>query len=215
MMFLPPSHRSRRSGMSVTELLVALALVMVLALLVSSVFYRATQRSRTAACLQVMRNWVGLVNTYVAEHGAYPPTISTEPGNHYWYTLITTYQKDRSDLACPQPREGKLEPIAYNIYFGWALANVDPSTVKYKKVRPAMVQQPGSTFLFADGNALKQPDGSGWAFVRKIRTSYKFNKHNGGSNWVFADGHGEWLTEAEATERGGAGGDAYPFVRPF
>lgn len=207
-------HRWCR-GFSLMEVLVVMALLALLALLLVPALSQARERSMTAKCLMQMRHWANTIHLYAAEHGAYPPAVMADASAHYWYTTVSGYQKDRQDIYCPEKKGEKSDTITYNMYLGWARANVDSMTQPYKRVSPLMVAQPSKTAMFTDGSASPLSDGTGWAIYRKVRSEYNHAKHNGGANWVFCDGHGEWLSREKALELGGQKGDAFPFVRPF
>lgn len=205
----------RCQALSLTELLVTMAVMALISALLLPVLHHVRERGKTAQCLMQLRQWGSIIQAYAAEQRAYPAAVTAGSEATPWYTTVTSYVKNRRDIYCPQKKNGRSEYFSYNIYLGWARANVDTTTKPYLKVMPVMVRQPSATGMLTDGSADKQSDGTGTYIYRKVRKIYNHDKHHGGANWIFCDGHGEWITKERALELGGSPGDGFPFVRPF
>lgn len=204
--------------MTMIELLITISILVVLIALTLPTVSHFAERSKTAQCLMKMRQWSGLIGAYVADQGAYPAYASNDsPDAVIWFAAVTSYQPVRDDVYCPQRKDDRNQCYAYNIYMGWERDNVDPSSLPYQRVTPVMVRTPASTAILTDGgsSADLQSDGTGTFIYRNIRNAYNHDKHQGGANWLFCDGHAEWISKKRAIDLGGVGGNAVPFVRPF
>lgn len=205
--------------MTLVELLVTIGIVAILVAIILPTTFHFMERSKTAQCLMKMKQWNDLIGSYTADQGAYPAYASNDsPDAVIWFVALTSYKPVRDDIFCPQQKDGRNQCFAYNIYMGWERDNVDVSTKPYERVTPLMVSKPASTAILTDGGsgADQESDGTGTFIYYNIRKSSNIHsKHQGGANWLFCDGHAEWMTKERAIELGGPAGNAVPFVRPF
>jgi len=126
------------------------------------------------------------------------------------------------------------EWIAYNIFLGFANAN-DPSGPwgEYYRVKLTKVERHDQTFMFTDGHRYSanhpgQPNSNvrgdyilAVTDIMNVVGRANLNKHEKGSNYLFVDGHVEFISPEDASFRAKQGqtgtnnGQSEPFVLPF
>ncbi len=176
-------------------------------------FAKAREKARQNSCLSNQKQMSVALMQYTQDYDEILPfAYCINPYVHYW-NLIYPYTKNSQIYKCPSDPDPWIGlpnnvPLSYicNYNFHPPGDNL-PAT---QAVALAAVQQPASKFTQAenaDGSATNlQPDcqyaygtngssvSSGynpWARVSRER-------HNGGSNYSFMDGHAKWLARNEA-----------------
>ncbi|NIM06115.1 MAG: DUF1559 domain-containing protein [Armatimonadetes bacterium] len=124
---------SRRKGFTLTELLVIIAIMVILAAVLFPVFSRARAKARQTTCLNNLKQLALGVMMYASSWDGGAPSVEHPwaafsggawPRNEYvlWSVLIDPYVRDRSSYACPSRPDWCLagawnlvEPCAYGV----------------------------------------------------------------------------------------------------
>jgi len=196
------------------ELLVVIAIIGILAGMLLPALNRARQKANAANCLGNMHQWGLALNMYNDDwHEYYPYVGSTagvcDPDNVWaWYNVLPPYigQKTLCQLynatpptppiprgpksiwMCPSVTNINVTPTTGSPYFAYALSVcTHKSTETHTIFRRDRMQSPANTITFCEGEEDNYSETTG-AFTPAI--------HFGGANFVFGDGHAEWLLEA-------------------
>ena len=199
-----------KNGSTLTQ---ALVLLPVLALLVTVLFAfsgDAKQQLQAAACLNNMHQWSLGFMMYADDYKDYFPYggdnfgVCDPADNWAWYNIIPPYlgQRTLCDLylsgtpptprmkgiwMCPSATNLTVQPTDSNPFFMYAI-NVctHQSGVTHNIFRRNRMTSPTNTFLFCE-----EPEDP---FSEASGRYDTVTRHFGGSNFVFGDGHADWLT---------------------
>jgi prepilin-type processing-associated H-X9-DG protein/prepilin-type N-terminal cleavage/methylation domain-containing protein len=199
-----------KQGFGLVELLVVIGIVAVMMALLFPSVIKMKERALNVKCIQNLKNIGASLSVYLAEHGCYPGA-NTESGLT-WYEALNDYMKDSrvSDASmisdafrCPARgySDGAIVGYAYNyVGFGYdktAIGGELPPEVwfarLYWKLRPASVENPAKKLVI--GDSFEQGAGGGpSAMFFYQNSSLQATRHNGGGNYLWADGHVENIT---------------------
>lgn len=180
------SHsRSIRSGFTIIELLVAVAMLLVMASLVFVAGSRAMAGAKEQRNLSQLRNLGGVVMAYAAEYGHFPPgwdpnytSSGRGPTKMQWQTARDRYPDIlNAFMESSQPTDFFLSPSADSKLpedLSWQPINYigHPGLIWHKGDRkalsgvgtppfmPGVVKRPSEVFLFTDGVSKKEGDPS-------------------------------------------------------
>jgi prepilin-type N-terminal cleavage/methylation domain-containing protein/prepilin-type processing-associated H-X9-DG protein len=191
------------NGFTFPELLVVIAIGGVLGLTLLSSLNTAKETVNAAVCLGNMHQW-GLAfsmyceewNDYIPPEGVSSPAIALPYG---WYTvlppylntpsLITLYAQGKpptpmtkSIYSCPSTTNYPANPLDTEPFYMYGMNNrMDPNGVSQFKRSQCI--KPSETLMFCEN------EGS----FSSTNGKYCPARHSGGSNFVFVDGHANWL----------------------
>lgn len=219
----------RSGGFALAEMLVAVVLIGVVLAFMFPVFQNATERSKATKCMGNLRQIGGLLGSYLADHGHYPGAFveMNAAGNvtQRWFQVLRSYSDSSyaqssmevpKVMQCPsrKPATG-VKALGYGYNFeGFGHAPEDGKgnwdvkgkeyMRKYWHLRPGMVEEPGQKLVI--GDSLDDSDTSDITprvifIYRAISSPYHASRHNKGGNYLFADGHVEWLHVDELGRR--------------
>ena len=219
----------RTRGVTLVELLVVVALMMVVLALLFPGFQKTGERARSAKCAANLQQIGALLNCYLADKGYYPGAYVelNEAGNvtQRWFQVLRSYSDPHIPkssmevpkvMQCPsrKPANGvKALGYGYNFRgFGHTPDNGKGNwdqpgksyMRKYWQVRPSMVEEPSRKLVI--GDSLDDDDKTDITtrvifIYRAISSPYHARRHSGGGNYLFADGHVEWLHVDELGRR--------------
>ncbi len=198
----------RVRGFTLIELLVVIAIIAILAAILFPVFARAREKARQTSCLSNVKQ-IGLgVMMYAQDYDekynfAYciNPTMT-------WPNLLMPYVKNNQLFTCPSdPDEWSIGGGLYLSYIPNYRMFPPGDTATPTPTKMAQLTKPSQTIAIAenaDGSTSNlQPDcqyawgtngsSASSGYNRWARVSLE--RHNGGSNYIFADGHAKWMTK--------------------
>ena len=196
----------RRKGFTLIELLVVIAIIAILAAILFPVFARAREKARQTSCLSNQKQlglaWSMYVQDYSENVPPYAIRLVDDDGVGYgwgprWYELIEPYVMNEQIFACPSDG-GAIRSYAYNGYFlvnsQWIMGFAAP----YAAQTLADIERPSEMIVLGESQQnqffLYLPSHMN---VDTLNWRFTFNRHNGGCNYSFADGHAKWLPEGE------------------
>lgn len=214
-------HSSRRA-FTLTELLVAVPVAALLGTMLLAVSNDATQQLKAAACLNNMRQWGLGFMLYANDYNDYFPYdgVSGSPcaaanTNAAWFNVVPPYigqqplcslyvhgtpptPLTKSVWSCPSSTNITVQPSMGNAYFMYAM-NVGWHQENHTQVgfRRNRMTSPTNTILFCE-----EPEDN---FGETSGEYDTVTRHFGGSNFVFGDGHAEWVAFQNFCRLGNAG----------
>jgi prepilin-type processing-associated H-X9-DG protein len=211
-----------KGAFTLTELLVIVPVAALLGTMLLAVSNDATQQLKAASCLNNMRQWgLGFMlyandyNDYFPYDGDYNSPPCTLPNTNAWFNVIPPYigQKRLCDLytagtpptpltksvwSCPSATNITVQPTLNNAYFMYSI-----STCLHYELntnlgfRRNRATSPPVTILFCEEPEDQFPETNGQYDTVK--------RHFGGSNFVFWDGHADWIAFTNFCRSGNAG----------
>ena len=186
---------SRRHGFTLIELLVVIAIIAILAAILFPVFAKAREKARQTTCLSNLKQ-IGTAilmyaqdydETYPIEYSMDAPDTSQIPLT--WPNRVMPYIKNTQLFKCPS--DGRtphadfagcrtiLESYAWNYRFGRETnCGYAAATLSL-----AEVEAPAQCTVLWDDSA---------DCARSFDVDVLGGRHNGGDNFMFADGHAKW-----------------------
>jgi prepilin-type N-terminal cleavage/methylation domain-containing protein/prepilin-type processing-associated H-X9-DG protein len=194
---MQPSHR-HRSGFTLIELLVVIAIIAILAAILFPVFSRAREAARSSSCSSNLKQ-LGVASVmYLQDYDQRFMPGGQNPGITP-LDRLTPYIKNRDLWICPSETNATVRAktdVRYVSYmFNNQLAGDPDSTVtRTGEMVIAHDADPGE-LGWTEGNTWDSGATTDWPHLRANGTganSYLlpwFQRHNGGFNALFYDGH--------------------------
>lgn len=190
---------NKKSGFTLIEMLVVIAIIAILAAILFPVFGRAREKARTASCASNLKQ-IGLaVLMYSQDYDETLPmvwlddngTAGYQSGDSTWAELIRPYVKNDQIYRCPSASgDDKTQTYHYavnNAYYGTG----DSYSPPIGQSEPAIAGDPSRTYLALDRKAgvLATPQ-IAWEDVSGRWGIGNFtDRHNNGLNILYCDGH--------------------------
>ncbi len=181
-----------RRGFTLIELLVVIAIIAILAAILFPVFAKAREKARQSACLSNVKQITLAMLMYAQDYDEIVPRCSQWvpgwPGYVYkWPQLIYPYTSNVQIMSCPSSGTanyvnlGKMKRPDHLIYVADTLRH--RSTDTFGPVGGGTFYKPAFNNYC---NNVDQTNGIYWSGIAAER-------HNGGCNYGFFDGHAKWL----------------------
>lgn len=196
-------------GFTLIELLVVIAIIAILAAILFPVFAQARDKARATACLSNLKQLGTAAVMYAQDYDEmYVPHCHRDLSNlsqhpsAYWFELLQPYVKNQQVLICPSHRGATggngvvgsygyicdgftLDPTNVN-YTGTPVGGYGSLTQIYNPTQMIMIGESQSATcrvcpLYHNHGAPTAPP------VWPVQL-----RHQGGSNYVFFDGHAKW-----------------------
>jgi prepilin-type N-terminal cleavage/methylation domain-containing protein/prepilin-type processing-associated H-X9-DG protein len=189
---------SGRKGFTLIELLVVIAIIAILAAILFPVFARAREKARQTSCLSNAKQ-IGLAcSMYFQDYDeALLHYRHEEPGNTsiYWWHIVDPYIKNSQIWVCPS-HKSSAHGYGWNYrYLGWPGRG---GTHSNAAAFLGEVTHPAETFMVGETRrsvVIYPPESQSWVDNYVDRNAH--DRHNGGANYAYVDGHAKWLTSSE------------------
>lgn len=183
-----------RRGFTLIELLVVIAIIAILAAILFPVFARAREKARQSSCLSNMKQLMTAFLMYTQDYDETTPLNMTYvPVSCRWFNTLQPYVMNDQLLICPSEPD---VACSYSQPYGWGYFHLrNPSSSAYGGGVPlAKIVHPAEVMAFGEAagrnaHGCFNIDG---AYTYDI---VDFDRHNGGMNAGFVDGHTKWLSE--------------------
>ncbi|SRR6266480_2967152 len=208
-------------GFTVTELLVSLSVISILSGLLFPGLCRAKAQSRSVSCKNNLRQ-IGLALTmYVGDFHRYPTSAQWGGAAFPWYVnqKILPYAGDKDRIFFCPAKEINYQAFSrfsygYNTHGSGHLdgPNLGLGTVRFGPISESQITAPSELIAAGDSGRGAMSD---WllnpnrAFDREedspLGTWLPADRHQGGANILFSDGHVEYAAQARWIERSAEG----------
>ncbi|MBC7288020.1 MAG: DUF1559 domain-containing protein [Armatimonadetes bacterium] len=205
-----------RHGFTLIELLVVIAIIAILAAILFPVFARAREKARQASCSSNLKQIALAAQMYVQDYDEmFPPGLSIihDPSGDYYVTamyLLTPYHRNWQIPRCPSDPQGSNdftssapspwpfgEPTRLSYHGNKMVFRIPwyPNTVPGGGLPLTLSQitKPSQTVLLYDSvwywNGASAPHSSHLNYPHDEVS----DRHNGGANCAFVDGHVKWM----------------------
>ena len=199
-----------RRGFTLIELLVVIAIIAILAAILFPVFAKAREKARQTSCLSNLKQLGTSVMMYVQDYDEmYPLDLSTFgpsqiPGT--WPNRVMPYVKNTQLFKCPSDGRAPyadfagcrtiLESYCWNAFFGretncgYTAATLSLGAVIAPSQCAMLWDDSGDWDVAAYGGKFNTIDSADCA--QSFDGAVLAGRHNGGDNFMFADGHAKW-----------------------
>lgn len=207
----------RSRGFSLIEILVSIVVITILAMILVPATNYAREAARTTACASNLRMIGTGIALYASDHaGVLVPAAQhvTLPNERigYWYEALEPYLIPNAGASrlrlrpdwqlCPSKHhvEQTVETVGYGWNYGsfghyerlvGSLTELDKNASR----RLEDVSHPADTIIAGDSKDIVEGQRDADAFENRYlyRNRLHASRHNGGGNYLFVDGHVEWL----------------------
>jgi prepilin-type N-terminal cleavage/methylation domain-containing protein/prepilin-type processing-associated H-X9-DG protein len=181
--------KMKRRGFTLVELLTVLAIAAVLAAILLAVFSRVREKGRRATCQSNLKQMNLALRQYASDHDSF------DVGQYNWQEALSPYIKNNQIYECPtESREENSTMTGMDTdYFYFAAFNVFKSG-KYVGVNEAAHSNVDDSQLLTFADSAFGDPGYTTKALGSCGSYFVPDRHSGGGNWSFADGHVKWLT---------------------
>lgn len=204
-------NNKKRHGFTLIELLVVISIIAVLAAILFPVFARARENARRAGCMSNQKQLALAFLQYTQDYDEKLPAevaAITDPPL-YWTDQILPYVKNRQIYRCPSApsAQGTARPPSPGTYGAsteptYAFNGYNVNGLYRRTGRSlASIDEPAVTWMLLESKHATLYDTLGYGRTYIIltssitpdsETSFSGERHLGGSNVAYADGHVKW-----------------------
>ncbi|MEI6503239.1 MAG: prepilin-type N-terminal cleavage/methylation domain-containing protein [Armatimonadota bacterium] len=190
-----------RSGFTLVELLVVVAIIAILAAILLPVFAKAREKARQSSCLSNLRQFSTAILSYAQDYDDTLPLGTTldAAGARTLADLAQPYVGDTQIIICPSDRTGSVEIANIFAAFGIPMAVGGVGRMSYAAnylLMPSMIDNPLPVVALG---SVAFPSECPMVFDGLWNTAMPLPgpsapglRHNDGLNIGYADGHGKW-----------------------
>jgi len=194
------SDHSRRRALSLTELLVGVAVASVLMALSLPVLLRLRTKGNSAKCSGTLRQWGMAFQLYANENNMKLPTA---PGSPVWQELVASrlvtgkagqLRFELRKFTCPNDKK-QYDSWGYGLNL-WLKPDYYPQAPR----KITDIQSPSRFVILVDSEASGVSSATAASPPAKVSGVF-YDRHGGSANFLFADMHIKFLTAREAREK--------------
>ncbi len=207
------SHTSRwgREGFTLVEVLVVAAIIAVLAAMLFPVLNTARGKARESVCASNLHQLYLAMDMYLQDNDDRFPIsyVASRLGPYQsWREAVQPYLRNRDVLVCPSDEANgeKLAELSPERQASYALnAWLSPPDLtdfggtSGEPVALAAISDPSATIALCDAGYSNAPvalDGDHYPLLAMQEQPLPCERHQGGANFAFADGHVKKMSEA-------------------
>ncbi len=189
---------SKRRGFTLIELLVVIAIIAILAAILFPVFARAREKARQTSCLSNSKQIMLGCLMYASDHDDYVPFLNGHP--YYWWNFgwpcIEPYIRNNQIIYCPSFGGDRVAYCNPEYHHPRTPDQWNESWVLAYKF--ADYQHPAENGWLFEGHNDPMTGGNGPELVCLFCWHWGewycmiCERHNGGGNIAFVDGHAKW-----------------------
>ena len=179
----------RRKGFTLIELLVVIAIIAILAAILFPVFAKARAKARQTACLSNLKQISLAVQMYTGDYDGMMMYGHDDIAG-MWYTgFIQPYVNNAAIVRCPA------NP-AYAVGYGWNYPHMPYRTYYGGGWAVESTRRPAEVMMMCDSNSYN------WCYCPIHYPAWSdgygrvSDRHNGGANVAFLDGHAKWMLQS-------------------
>jgi prepilin-type N-terminal cleavage/methylation domain-containing protein/prepilin-type processing-associated H-X9-DG protein len=201
-----------RRGFTLIELLVVIAIIAILAAILFPVFAKAREKARQTSCLSNLKQIGTCVLMYAQDYDETYPlefSITSDPASqtpYTWPNRVMPYVKNMQLFKCPSDSRPPtadftgcrtiMESYAWNAFFGretdcgYAATTLSLGDVAAPSQCALLWDDSADWDVASYGgkyNTIDNPD-----CAKSFDAEVLKGRHNGGDNFMFADGHAKW-----------------------
>jgi len=213
---------NKRKGFTLIELLVVIAIIAILAAILFPVFAKAREKAKQISCLSNMKQ-VALAELMYADDwngmfASWLSPLSGPPGRLIYPDQLDPYIRNQDIWICPSVHP-HLYAYMRNSGLVYYYLTGEPGPVNIDNVkRPAkvmMVFDRNSCTWFPWDLWMDHNPGHDVRCWGSVCQGYYSDRHHGGMNVNFADGHAHWYSAKPLLDQYAAGGSGYGQTYPF
>ena len=200
----------KSSGFTLIELLVVIAIIAILAAILFPVFAQAREKARAVSCLSNLKQLGAGAVMYTQDYDEmYVPHCHRDLSNlaehpsAYWFEMLQPYVKNRQVLICPSHR-GAVGGNGFVGNYGYLCDGftLDPANINYTGTPVggygslADIQDPAQLVMLGESQSATCrvcPLYHNHATPAAPPVWPVQQRHNGGANYMFFDGHAKWM----------------------
>jgi prepilin-type N-terminal cleavage/methylation domain-containing protein/prepilin-type processing-associated H-X9-DG protein len=199
----PPSGNGTNKGFTLIELLVVIAIIAILAAILFPVFAKARAKARQTACSNNLKQVGTATLAYLDGWDECFPTVHT-PGSILGdpVSLLQPYVKSKAVFYCPERSDADSSGEPYLGYgYNWGSGVDGDSSKNLWNLGDGLVMPEGPPGIQV-GRPLSDVKNTSHCFAYgdtgdtpryTLHRTFMVARHNGGNNFVFTDGHVQWL----------------------
>ena len=211
-------NRRKRSGFTLVELLVVVAIIALLISILLPSLSKAREAARAVGCSSNMKQFVIANQLYADEEdGYFVPIKTAHPSWTSWmyidkFRAIMDWRPSGpipDALQCPDRPELYAEPQMWGIGYGFNRSNLGVAYGDANVVHRESVRYGAEKTQFGESNYWRYTWGSAdfgtrWDPFGELMPAEGGTyptiayRHNEGTNWQFFDGHVEWVSKEES-----------------
>jgi prepilin-type N-terminal cleavage/methylation domain-containing protein/prepilin-type processing-associated H-X9-DG protein len=199
----------KRRAFTLIEILVVIAIIALLAAIIFPVFSRARESARAISCLSNLKQ-IGMGLAMYSEDyaGRYPiaggeiswDAVDSSTGNGPWMQQMQSYLKNRQVFHCPSDGDSE-----YSYFLGSRAAYVAVTPPAFAATDTRRIEYPTAFVVsgdtFSRNGSFEVTDADKDDYSQNCvggevngTPSIEWQRHNGGQNILFADGHAKRFT---------------------